>query len=245
MRFVLGFCFFMCVSCLGYSIEFRPMSVTFAPDGRGATQSFQVSNPSATEKAAVHLFIGDRAVDAVGNDTFEENDDAFVIYPPQMILQPGETQMARVTWVGNQDIESEHAYRIIAEQLPIDLKERNADGKASIRILMRFVGSIYVTPYDSTAEISLASAFEDTDEGSVLSLSFENSGTRHAHLRDLNIYISSLEEEGEKLHLSPDDLEGISGENILAGNTRTFSIPAPVGLTNDVCEVTFSYSKEG
>ncbi|MBT4445173.1 MAG: molecular chaperone [Waddliaceae bacterium] len=242
MRFILCLFVFMASFCIGYAIEFSPMSATFDGSGDNATQSFQVYNPSSTDKAAVRLFIGDRSIDVDGNDTFVENEEDFIIYPPQMILQPEQTQIVRVTWMGNEESSVERAYRIIAEQLPVDLKKRESDGKASIRLLMRFVGSIYVVPNDASADIVLESSYEDSSDDMVLL--FENRGTAHALLRELSLSITPHDTDVEALHFSSEELAGISGENILAGSKRKFFLSLPDDFAKNAFDIKFSYEKD-
>lgn len=96
-----------------------PMEMEFSVAGRGATRVFRVEN-AGPEPAAVEISAHRRRADAEGADLLEEADDDFAIFPRQIVLRPGQVQAVRVQWLGRESPERELAYRLIAEQLPLD-----------------------------------------------------------------------------------------------------------------------------
>lgn len=75
-----------------------------------------------------------------------------------------------------------------------------------------------------------------------LKLVFENHGARHALLGDLSITLSSVYNNFSPIVLGPEDLAGIAGENILAGNKRVFMIPEPPEVQGEPIKWDFSYN---
>jgi fimbrial chaperone protein len=136
-------------------------------------------------------------------------------------LQPGATQAVRVQYTGPAGIETEQAFRIIAEQLPVDFTD-GQDGRSGIKMLFRYEGSVYVRPPRAAADIRLTESSRrfDGDQFEGVLLRFENRGTAHAVLNDLRVEIIRRDAEGtelDRIELSGDDLPVTGGTNLLAG----------------------------
>ena len=217
------------------AFKLTPIEMEFAPSGRGATQTFIIENPGAAPEA-IELRTFTRDMDAMGEDVLVEDIDNFVVFPAQVILQPGQEQAIRVQWIGDPAPTQELAYRLIAEQLPIDLGEAQEEG-GQMKLLVRYIASLYVVPDGARPEIALVSAGPAAD-GAGLELVFENSGTAHALLSDL---VLTIRGGGDEVVLGKDQLETVSGQNVLAGHTRHFVLPWPAGIAAGPVEVDFTY----
>jgi fimbrial chaperone protein len=225
-----------------------PMISNFAPAGREASQAFQVVNTSKEQSAAIELYMAKREMAVDGSETYrlEEAENDFLIYPPQTFLKPGEAQTVRVTWLGDPNPSKELAYRIIAQQVPLDTDTRstNAGGRQlSITTLVRYAGSVYITPEGSTPDVVLESAVHQKGKAGVdeLAITFHNQGTAHALLQGVTLTITPVGQENKALTLTPENLKSINGENILAESKRRFVIPWPTGLPIGDVKVTFDY----
>ena len=62
-----------------------------------------------------------------------------------MILPPQSTRSVRVQWIGDPNLKEERAYRIIAEQLPVNLSKEKPKS-SSVKILVSYHGALFVTP---------------------------------------------------------------------------------------------------
>lgn len=227
-----------------WAFKLLPISRTFAPSGSGATQSYEVVNDS-NEKLAVTVSIVQRNVDVTGKETYQEADDDFLVYPPQILLDPGKQQTLKVTWVGEPQPQKELAYRIIAEQLPIELEkppENVTKPVGQVKVLMRYLGSVYVRPANVQSDVILETIEpqDGTNSAKELGLTFYNKGTAHAVLKDLELH---LDAGGKKITLKPEELEEISGTNILAGTKRRLVIPWPEGLPVGSVTATFNFKQ--
>src|SRR5947209_1744831 len=102
------------------AFSLAPITMEFAPSGRGANRAFQVENPS-DQTVAVQISMLSRAVDLDGQERNAPAEDDFIVYPSQVLLKPQQVQTVRVQWVGQARPDKELTYRILAEELPIDL----------------------------------------------------------------------------------------------------------------------------
>ena len=85
----------------------------------------------------------------------------------------------------------------------------------------------------------LTSVLENGSERRLL-LDFKNRGSKHAFLKNLSVKVTS---EGTTITLSPEQIDPIEGENLLAGSRRRYEIPWPAGLPSGTPEGIFSYGR--
>lgn len=245
LRHFLSFIFFIILSGISPALAFRlePISRVFEPAGAGATQSYEVINDTA-EQIAVEVSMAERKISLEGQETTESADDDFLVYPSQIVLPPQGVQSVRVTWLGNPNPEKELAYRIIAEQLPINLnnpEESQAETTSgAIKVMFRYIGSVYIRPKNTQSKVVLNGITHEkgTDGNDRLVITFENQGTRRAVLSELNLNLTS---QGSQLTLKPEQLEGVNNGVILAGNQRRFSMPWPQQLPIGEVTGTFTF----
>jgi fimbrial chaperone protein len=215
-----------------FAFKLLPISREFTPTGTGATQSYQVVNDS-DERLAVEISMVKRQMDLAGKESYQEADDDFLVYPPQILLEPQKTQTVRVTWLGDPKPEKELAYRIVAEQLPIDLdkpKENQTKPIGQIKVLLRYLGSVYIEPANVKPDVVLEAAVpqKGTNAADQLAITLNNQGSARAILKSLKLSLTSA--QGTAVTLQPEQLKGMNNEVILAGNKRQFVIPWPTGL---------------
>ncbi|MCB8764730.1 fimbrial biogenesis chaperone [Planktothrix agardhii] len=245
VRHFFSFILFIILSGISPALAFKldPISRVFEPAGAGATQSYEVINDSA-EQIAVELSMAERKISLEGQETTESADDDFLVYPSQIVLPPQGVQSVRVTWLGNPNPEKELAYRIIAEQLPINLnnpEESQAETTSgAVKVMFRYMGSVYIRPKNAESKVVLNGITHEkgTDGNDRLVITFDNQGTRRAVLSELNLNLTS---QGSQLTLKPEQLEGVNNGVILAGNQRRFSIPWPQQLPIGEVTGTFTF----
>lgn len=245
VRHFFSFILFIILSGISPALAFKlePISRVFEPAGAGATQSYEVINDSE-EQIAVELSMAERKISLEGQETTESADDDFLVYPSQIVLPPQGVQSVRVTWLGNPNPEKELAYRIIAEQLPINLnnpEESQAETTSgAIKVMFRYIGSVYIRPKNAESKVVLNGITHEkgTDGNDRLVITFDNQGTRRAVLSELNLNLTS---QGSQLTLKPEQLEGVNNGVILAGNQRRFSMPWPQQLPIGEVTGTFTF----
>lgn len=244
--FVLPLC--LGINLLGFSsalagamFRLDPPSREFSPSGGRATQSFDIIS-TGDQPVAVQIQITKRVVALDGTETnpIEEND--FLVYPPQIVVEPGKQQTIKVTWLGDPNPAKELSYRLIAEQVPVNLTEvtTTQQGKtANVKILFKYGGTIYITPNNAAPRLVIESAIpQKTKDGKdELVLTIENQGTAHQLLRGARIVLTPS--QGQAIKLTKDQLKEIETQNVLAGNKRQFVLPWPKELPVGPVTATF------
>jgi fimbrial chaperone protein len=186
-----------------------------------------------------------REMDLDGNETYIPADDDFLIYPIQVILKAGATQTVRVTWVGESDPKQELAYRLVSQQVPINLKKpevgKSTTPKAKIEILIKYMGSLYIRPADVQPKLVLDSVIAQTDKGKpAIAIILDNQGSGRASLKTYSLNLTSA---GKTVILKPDQLkEVVTGQNILANHKRRFIFSYPADLPQGTVTATFDYT---
>lgn len=205
------------------SFKFSPMSAVIQLKGNERATQFVIENENA-EPMAVEFSVRGRVPDESGN---EENPEVseLTIFPPQLIVPPREKRTVRVSWKGSKDLKSEKAFRVIAEQLPLNVDQQETKG-SGIRMLMKYVAALYVAPANAKPEVKVSYQLESKE----LALKVENQGTSHVILKNPQLRFK----KGERTwSLGPDELRPLVGENVLANHTRVFRVPVPKELPSD------------
>lgn len=216
------------------AVTLTPIEMDFTPTGRGVTQVFRMENTTA-EAAAVEISIKSRSMKEDGTDILKDAEDDFTIQPAQLVLQPGQVQSIRVQWLGKEVPRRELAYRLIAEQLPIDIGAQAPQG-GRVRLLVTYVASVYVVPAGAQAQLAIAGAEFRPENGGRLRVTVENRGTARRILKDIRLRLAGA---FGTLVLDDAGLKGMSGENVLGGHRRTFDLAAPRGLTGGPLTASF------
>lgn len=229
--------------------DFNPIIANLAPSGSGATASFTVTNLDTT-KLAVQITMVLRKPDENGKEDFTEKEsdkieENFRIFPNQLILDPKGSRTVRVTYIGEPNIKSEIAYRIIAEELPVDLDDPNrkyTKPVAKISISTRYIGSLYVTPKTAKSDIVIEGKKSETASNQ-LEIHVTNKGTAHQIYRNPVVKVVSISNGKEVVVPDPDTKE-LKSQNVLAGMKRVFRVPWPKELAAGSVKVILDSTKE-
>lgn len=224
------------------AFKMTPIEIRFDPAGAGASQTILLENQTQAP-AAVELTTHKRDMSPDGDDILQADEDSFLVVPSQIILMPGQQQVVRVQWLGG-PVGREAAYRLIAEQLPVDLDTDSGSG-GRMRLLVRYIASLYVTPKGATPEIAIRDARIERGQAHMSELRFKiaNAGNAHVGLSDLTITVRP-DGPGTKpaLRLPPPDLDGVTGAVVLANRDRNFRIPLPKALPPGPAHVDLDYT---
>ena len=139
--FLLIFC--LHVSNL-YAFKFSPMSITINPSSGEKSTVAYLENDSSSP-IAIQITLANRVMDSNGNETYPEVVDELQVYPSQMIIPPYEKKSIKVTYTGKDIGEIEKAFRIISEQLPIEVdKKEKKKTNIKNRVLLHI--QLFVSP---------------------------------------------------------------------------------------------------
>lgn len=218
------------------ALKMMPFKAVVIAGVQGQSQVFRLEN-NTPESAAVEVRV---MTWHIAEDGVEENIPAesdFAVFPAQLVLAPHESRAVRVQWQGKTPPAQEKAYRLVAEQLPVTLKDTAAAGSA-VRFLLRFKGALYLRPHGTVRSDIQIARLESMADGR-LALTLVNNGTAHAVMRRPKLRYHSA---GQVRVLDGKTLAAVAGENIHAGAKRRFILPAPMGITTtDISSATFEY----
>jgi fimbrial chaperone protein len=242
-RFLLTYGFlFSSFSWAAFDIS--PIVAELKPSGYGSTATFTLVNPSQ-KKVPVQITIVKRDPDVNGKEIYSvdpETEKLFQVYPSQVVLNANETRSLRITWVGPEKVTRELAFRLIAEELAIDVDDPSTNSRkaiAKIGIQTKYIGSLYVTPAGgrSVIEVSASVGAESENEPQLI-LDVVNSGTVHQVLKKYQVKLLPSVSNKE-IELDLESLKKIGAQNILAGKIRRFTLPWPKGVPVGPLKVSF------
>lgn len=219
MRFLI---FFLTLPFL-WSFKFNPMSQSIELNQNNKAAQFLLENDSA-ESMAIELTVVERQMDENGKEVLPKTKE-LTIFPPQMVIPSKEKRTIRVSWVGAPELVSEKSYRVIAEQLPLNVDEKTKR-RSGIQMLMKYMAALYVTPVG--AEPKLSTSIEAVEKDGVI-LMIENSGSQHKILSNPTVIF----EQDRKMTFKAGELVGLAGENVLAHSKRRFKVKSATAIKKD------------
>ena len=185
---------------------------------------FKVFNTSP-EPVAVNFSVK-KVLDTDNNKEKREATTVVKAYPTQFILNPKETKSVRVRYMNSRLPDIEEVYRIIAQELDIDVsehkKEETNGGAIKTQIKMRFSyqGLLFVHKQNAKENLSIKT-FIKTSEG--IDIKVNNSGNASA-IPFENKYNFIVTVKGKEYILEINDLKGAEFRRVLAGKTNTFHL---------------------
>lgn len=230
------------------ALKFSPMEEIFTPTGKNATKTFTITNDTL-EKIAIQITPTTRKIDQNGKEINENAEDDFTIYPSQIIMEPGkkdettgeiipEKTNIRVQWIGDTDIKEEKAFRIYAEQLPVNLEKKK--GGAVVNLLLRYGAAVYIRPEDVELSPNLEIKSVKKTSNNKLKILFKNTGNKQISLKKPELTLTDGEnsvvlkneivthKNGKQTPKGP--IVEMENAKLLAGGKRYFELPAPKSL---------------
>ncbi|MGD2134082.1 MAG: fimbria/pilus periplasmic chaperone [Maricaulaceae bacterium] len=203
-----------------HAFRVAPMVYDLEPIGSGAATTIRIENTGATP-LAVELSAARRTIAPDGTESREPAEADFLLFPPQAVVPPGESQSVRVQYVGQPDIRESRNYVVVVRQLPIDLR---GDESAGVQFVFAFATSVTVIPDGARPRLAVASI--SNEEGPDVSVRLLNQGTAMTRLGE---WIWRFEnEDGETYSLEGDELRAqIPSPMILPGTERVISVTLP------------------
>jgi fimbrial chaperone protein len=201
------------------AFKMTPIEAEFGV-GRQAMQTFKIENPG-NQPVAIELTVHQRGMATDGSDVLTAAPDAFTVFPDQIVLQPGQTQSVRVQWLGQDVPAAEMAYRLQAEQLPIDVGS-DAGERSGLRLLVKYMASLYVRPDDPAAALSASIAEGEREGRRVAIVRLRNEGNAHVVVQEPMLNITA---GGAPVAYTEAQRDAIHGRNVLAGVERELVLP--------------------
>ena len=199
-----------------FSFKFNPMSQEIELESGKKSVQFIAENET-DERMAIEFSVKERRMDKNGKEELPDT-KSISVCPPQLIIPPKEKRTIRVNWNEKTEPAQELAFRVIAEQLPLNVE--NKKKSSGIQMLMRYMAALYVTP--KNVEAKLEPVIQSSSSGE-FSLLVKNTGNKHQILSKPVLVINK---NGKKWILKESDLKSLVGENVLAGSERLFIVKA-------------------
>lgn len=204
------------------ALKISPFKTSLEADSANPTEVFRVEN-NAGESAAVEISVTTWSIATDGSESNASAESDFIVFPAQMVLKPHESRAVRVQYVGVAP-QREKAYRVVAEQLPISLRD-TPDAGSYVKFMLKFRAALYITPKGAAPGVRVVSA--TSQSGGLLRLELVNEGAVHAVMQKSRLDV--VFDGGRSLSLDAGSLKGLEGENMHAGATRVFLLPLPAG----------------
>jgi len=230
-----GLLLVLALAAPAHAIRIQFPDYRMSPDGIGARGRMYVTNNGPTVMA-VEVDIASRRYDAEGKEVNEPVEGAFRVLPRQLILPPQSEKLVSIQWQGPRELTSERAYRVVIQEVPIELgpvaKIDPDRTNSTLKVVTRIRKSLYVTPDGARPEVVLRSAGAARDEGgrAWLELRLANRGTAHRLVDALELSLSTPGAAGEPARLRVGAADFGGRINLLAGSERRLRIAWPEGL---------------
>ncbi|MPW36324.1 molecular chaperone [Vibrio sp. B1Z05] len=154
MKVILGVCLMLlCSVRYAFAYQVTPMYMEMEYVGSKAQSSYQVTNTSNKE-VRVQVSVQRIEIDPETNEeTTLEADEDFLILPPQAIVAANSVRRFRVRYLGSEQVQSTHTYRVLFEE--VQTNDGTVDD-AQVKFLFNFSTVVFVSPTAEECSNSLS-----------------------------------------------------------------------------------------
>lgn len=221
----------------------QPVVIDLQTAGRGMAQVITVENTFATQ-LPVELSIQELEVASDGVRQTGKDPGDLLVFPPQALIEPGQTQTFRVQYVGDPELAKSKHYYVTVAQLPIKLPE----GQSAIQILYNFQVLVSVAPGGAKPRLTVASAEIGRNAAGkpVPIVTIANASAAHGYLSNGNLRITEKDAAGKEVFrrtLSGAEIQQSMGFGLIGGN-QSRRVTVPVELPQDGGSVEASFSAD-
>lgn len=218
------------------AMSVSPVVVEMSSTGGNSRATLQVVNDSA-KPLPVEIQISRVELDANGQQKLTPAGDEFLVFPPQVMVAPGATQVFRLQWVGEPVIPASRSYIFSINQVPVKM----APGKSGVQIVFNFGAVVNVAPPQGQRDLKVVGSGVGRDAKGELrpAVTVTNPGNMHALLSDATVRLSS---GAWSKTLTPAELRQSLGVGLVQpGKQRRFLLPVdlPRGVTQVVAQVEY------
>lgn len=219
----------------------QPVVIDLQTAGRGMAQVITVENTFATQ-LPVELSIQELEVASDGVRQTGKDPGDLLVFPPQALIEPGQTQTFRVQYVGDPELAKSKHYYVTVAQLPIKLPE----GQSAIQILYNFQVLVSVAPGGAKPRLSVASAEIGKNAAGkpIPIVTIANASAAHGYLSNGNLRIIEKDAAGKEVFrrtLSGAEIQQTMGFGLIGGNqSRRVTVPVELPQDGGSLEASFS-----
>lgn len=226
---------------VAHAMTVQPVVIDLKTSGRDMSQVVTVentfANPLPVELTVQELRLTEDGVAATGTDPGD-----LLVFPPQALIQPGQTQTFRVQYVGDPALAASKHYYITVAQLPVKLPE----GQSAIQILYNFqvLASISPAGLKPQLEVKSAQIGKDANGKPVAVLTVANPSAVHGYLSANKLRLIEKDAAGKEQFrrtLSGPEIQQTVGFGLIgSGQTRKVTIPVELPLSDGTVEASIS-----
>jgi P pilus assembly chaperone PapD len=224
----------------GFSVI--PVVLDAVSVGPRSSAQITVTNPNPTN-LPVEITIQEVTMDEKGGAKDRRDASAdFVILPPQATVNPGQSRVFTLQYIGEADPAESRYFEWSVDQVPVTLPE----GQNAVQIVYAISGILCVAPAAGKSDVSVVStAIETTKEGKFHPiLSMRNDGNAHAFMSRGVLRLSLRDKAGKitwRQTLRAQEIEQIVGVGVLpALRTRDVKVPIDLPSADGVVVAEFS-----
>jgi fimbrial chaperone protein len=219
----------------------QPVVIDLQTAGRQMTTVVTVENTFATplpvELTVQELELTPEGVKQTGKDPGD-----LMVFPPQAIIQPGQTQTFRIQYVGDPALARSKHYYVTVAQLPVKLPE----GQSAIQILYNFQVLVSIAPSGVKPKISVQGAeIGKNSAGKPIALvTVSNETPAHGYLANGRLRIVQKDASGKQVFsksLSGAEIQQSMGFGLIGGGqVRKVAVPVELPSAEGTVEASFS-----
>lgn len=224
-----------------HAMTVQPVVIDLQTAGRQMSQVITVENTFATP-LPVELTVQELELTTEGVKQTGKDPGDLLVFPPQAIIAPGQTQTFRVQYVGDPALAKSKHYYITVAQLPIKLPE----GQSAIQILYNFQVLISVGPLGVKPKIVVQGAEVAPGPGgkSFAMVTVVNESPAHGYLSNGHLRVVEKNKAGTQVFsktLSGAEIQQTMGFGLIGGGqTRRVAVPVELPSADGTVEASFS-----
>ncbi len=219
----------------------QPVVIDLQTAGRGMSQVVTVentfANPLPVEITIQELDLTTDGVKPTGRDPGD-----LLVFPPQALIEPGQTQTFRVQFVGDAELAKSKHYYITVAQLPVKLPE----GQSAIQILYNFQVLVSVAPGGAKPQLTVQGAEigRNAEGKPVPIVTVANASNAHGYLSGGQLRIVEKDAAGKEVFrrtLSGAEIQQTIGFGLIGGGqSRRVTVPVELPQAGGSVEASFS-----
>ena len=219
----------------------QPVVIDLAAYGSGMSRVITVENTFAT-KLPIELRIEELKFENGQLVNTRTDPGDLLVFPPQTLIEPGQTQTFRIQYVGDPELAHSKHYYVTVAQLPVKL----AEGQSAIQILYNFQVLVSVAPAEARPALTVVSAAVETnrDGKPVPAVTITNPSNAHGYLSKGRLRITQSDAEGKQVFSrsisGPEILQIVGFGLVGADTTRSIQIPVELPLAGGTVDARFT-----
>lgn len=210
----------MMVATAAYAMSVQPIIIDLLPAGRHMSAIITVENlfqkPLPVELRPI---VAEIQEDGTLRATEQATDD-LLVFPPQAVIQPGQTQSFRVQYVGEPDLQTSRHYMVTVAQLPVAFPE----GVSAVQVLYNFQVVVNVGVVGVEPDIHVVSAgVEEVDGQPHAVLLLQNNSRTYGYLAAGSLRIVQRDATGKEIfrvNLNSEEIKQQIGYGMVGANRQ-------------------------